>query len=105
MKHSIYLTNSNQETLNKLESLGFYICPCCKFFNVKWIHFYYRTINYKDNPIKEFHGTGICEEDCEDKSLDKCIMCSIKENIRYKKDIHIFNDVDEMIEFINKNYE
>ena len=104
MKHSIYFTDNSQETLDKLESLGFYICPCYKFYNTKWIHFYYRTID----SIKGFHGTGYqCEVQCkgtDEPDSNKCVVCAIRENIAYKRNIHIFSDINELVQFINENY-
>ena len=106
MKHAIYLTKNNQETLEKLKSLGFYICPCCTFKDVKWLNFYTRPVNNEDKLKKEFHGIGYsCENKCEDANPYKCITCVLEESIKYNKEIHIYNDVDECVKSINEHYE
>lgn len=104
MEYSIYYTDNSQEILDKLKELGFHICICCRFKDVKWLHFYYRTLNVKE-PIKEFHGVGNrCENDCSDANSDKCIMCSIKDSITYNKHIGIFSNMENLINFINSKY-
>lgn len=99
MKHSIYFANNNEDIRSELESRGFFLCACCEFNNSKWLSYFYREENGK----REFHGLGYaCEHDCDGACAKKCIECAIIESI-HDRNIHIFNDIDDMIKFLNKN--
>lgn len=103
MKNSIFFTNNSEDTLAKLKENGFHICSCCTFENAKWLHFYYRTLTTKE-PVKEFHGVGFgCENECIGMSTEKCIRCAVTEGIDNSNTM-IFNDLDDMISFINGHY-
>lgn len=97
----MFLTNNSQETLEKLKNLGYYICPCCTFKNVRWIHLFLR-----DDKI-EFHGTGGgCENECEGMCTKKCIECALKESLAFKnRETRVYNELDDLINFIQNNYD
>ena len=98
MKHHVYFANNSDEILSELESKGFDICACCKFKNSKWLSYFYRESTKK----REMHGLGYsCEHDCEDACPEKCIKCALVDGFN-KSNIHIFNDIDDMIDFLNK---
>lgn len=100
MKYNIYYANNSKEIQNELANRGFYICPCCNFKNANWLHFYYR----ENNKQHEFHGIGNgCENECPGMNFDKCITCSLKESIEYSNTM-IFNDIDDMCNFIKEYY-
>lgn len=100
MKYSIYLTDNSREILDTLKDKGYYICPCCRFENVKWIHLYIRK-NQDGTTTKEFHGTGGgCEMECEGMSSEKCIACSVLE-CSEKRNILILHDIESFENFLN----
>lgn len=99
--YSIFLTNNSEESLKKLEELGFEICTCCRFENVKWLHFYRRECWDGDKKI-EFHGVGNgCENECEGMCSEKCVACTIKESVKSRNTM-IFSQVEPMVEFIKQ---
>lgn len=97
----IYFTNNNPETLKQLESLGIKICPCCKFYNTKWLRF--NIIPIKETIIN-VHGIGYgCENECEGMSPEKCIICSVKDELQYNNNILIFSDINDLINYLKEN--
>lgn len=99
--YSIFLSNNFEESLKKLEGLGFDICTCCRFKDAKWLHFYCRELTNGDRKL-EFHGVGNgCENECDGMCSEKCVTCTIKESVKSRNTM-IFSQVEPMVEFINQ---
>lgn len=93
----IYLADNNKEVRKQLESLGYEICHCCKYVDAKWLRVSKTGI----------HGSGYpCDNNCKDATPDKCIQCEIKDEVKvYKRNVHIFSNVEDMMEYIKSKKE
>lgn len=96
----IYVSDASETTIAKAKELGYDVCVCATFKNVAWLSLYKRD----GNEQLELHGVGHgCENECDDMCAEKCVACSLKDSMRYHRNVMIFKDVEEMDKFIKNS--
>lgn len=87
----LYLFDATEAAKDALREAGFSICVCCNDAKLLRIN----------TSTKSVHGAGRgCESECDGMCFEKCSVCEMADEIRYKHNISVYHDVDELISAI-----